>query len=115
MLASRLNEVDVVYIPSDNTCVAMSSTIHDACVLAKKPVIAAEEGLCKTCGLATVSIDYYHLGQLTGEMAVKILKGQAKPADLPITYDDTRAKLYNSTFLNEINWTGTIPEGYASI
>ena len=115
MLASRLGNVDVVYIPSDNTCVAMSSTIHDQCVLAGKPVIAAEEGLCKACGLATVSIDYYHLGQLTGEMAAKILNGEATPAQLPITYDETRAKLYNSTFMREINWTGTTPEGYAAI
>ena len=115
MLAARLGSVDVVYIPSDNTCVTMSSTIHDACVLARKPVIAAEEGLCKSCGLATISIDYYHLGQLTGEMAVKILKGEARPSDLPIVYDETRAKLYNATFMDEIGWSGTIPEGYKPV
>lgn len=115
MLAQRLPTVDVLYIPSDNTCVSMSSTIHDQCVLAQIPVIAAEEGLCKTCGLSTISIDYYHLGQLTGEMAVKILKGEARPSELPITYDDTRLKLYNSTFMREIGFTGTVPEGYAPV
>ena len=115
MLAAKLSTIDVLYIPSDNTCVQMSSTIHDQCVLAKIPVIAAEEGLCKTCGLATISIDYYHLGQLTGEMAVKILKDKVRPSSLEIKYDDTRAKLYNSRYMTEINWTGTIPEGYTPV
>ena len=34
------------------------------------PIIAGEEGICKGCGIATLSIDYYELGRTTGEMAV---------------------------------------------
>ncbi len=35
-------------------------------------------------GLATYSVDYYKLGFQTGEMAAAILKGEKKPADMPI-------------------------------
>ena len=38
----------------------------------------------KEGGLATYSVDYYQLGYQTGLMAVKVLKGEAKPADMPI-------------------------------
>ena len=37
-------------------------------------------------GLATYGINYYDLGVLTGKMAVRILKGESKPADMPIEY-----------------------------
>ena len=35
-------------------------------------------------GLASYGINYYDLGYQTGEMAVSILKGEAKPADMPV-------------------------------
>ena len=37
-------------------------------------------------GLATYGIDYYQLGYMTGQQAVKILTEGASPADMPIEY-----------------------------
>ena len=37
-------------------------------------------------GLFTLSINYEDLGYAAGEMAVKILKGEAKPEDMPIKH-----------------------------
>src|SRR5699024_11878841 len=42
-----------------------------------KPVFAGEEGICRGCGVATLSISYYDLGYTTGEMAAQILTGEA--------------------------------------
>ena len=39
-----------------------------------------------TGGLFTLSINYEDLGYAAGEMAVKILKGEAKPEDMPIKH-----------------------------
>ena len=50
------------------------------------PVICGEQGMVEAGGLCTYSIDYYELGYLAGEMAVKILKGEADPATMPIEY-----------------------------
>ena len=40
---------------------------------AKVPVIAGEQGICKGCGIATLSISYYDIGYKAGEMAYDIL------------------------------------------
>lgn len=36
--------------------------------------------------LATYGINYYELGKATAAMAVKILKGEAEPASMPVEY-----------------------------
>ena len=51
------------------------------------PVICGEQGMVEAGGLCTYSIDYYELGYLAGEMAVKILKGASSyRATMPIEY-----------------------------
>ena len=42
--------------------------------------------MVKNGGLATYGINYYNLGKQTAAMAVKILTGESKPADMPIEY-----------------------------
>ena len=74
---------DVLYVPTDNTAASCAEAIKGA---ATKPIVAGEEGICKACGVATLSIDYYELGRTTGEMAVKILKGEADISTMAIEY-----------------------------
>ena len=52
----------------------------------KIPTIVGEEGMVLSGGLATYGINYYELGKQTAKMAVKILKGEATPAEMPIEY-----------------------------
>ena len=68
---------DVIYVPTDNTVAENTGIIDNVCAPKKVPVIAGEEGICKGCGVATLSISYYDLGYATGKMAVKVLKGEA--------------------------------------
>ncbi|MBO5784334.1 MAG: ABC transporter substrate-binding protein, partial [Clostridia bacterium] len=68
---------DVIYIPTDNTAANNTEAIANVVIPAGTPVIAGESGICKGCGVATLSIDYYDLGVATGKMAIKILKGEA--------------------------------------
>lgn len=85
---------DVIYVPTDNTAAECAATIDGA--VGDTPIIAGEEGICKTCGVATLSIDYYALGKKTGEMAIKILKGEANIEEMAIEYDPNPAKKYNA-------------------
>ena len=80
---------------------------------AKKPIIAGEEGICKACGVATLSIDYYELGRTTGEMAVKILKGEADISTMAIEYYPNPVKKYNPDMASLYNVT--IPSDYEAI
>lgn len=116
VLSSKVNSLDVLYVPTDDTCANNAKSIHNICKNANLPVIAGEAGICAECGLATMSIDYYHLGELTGKMAVDILKNGKKPKDMPIQYDTSLAKLYNATILAELGMSEEqIPEGYEAL
>ena len=106
------DENDAVYVPTDNTVAANTGIVDGICRPAKKPVFAGEEGICSGCGVATLSISYYDLGYTTGEMAVKILKGEADISTMPIEYT-TVTKKYNKTICDDLGLT--VPEGYEAI
>ena len=74
---SAASSSDALYIPTDNTAASATETIYNVVSKTKTPIIAGEEGICSGCGIATLSIDYYELGKTTGQMAAKILKGEA--------------------------------------
>lgn len=106
------NENDVLYVPTDNTVAANAGIVDGICRPMKKPVFAGEEGICSGCGVATLSISYYDLGYTTGEMAVRVLKGEADIAQMPIEYTSTTKK-YNAAICQELGLT--VPEGYEAI
>ena len=106
------DENDALYVPTDNTVAANTGIVDGICRPAKKPVFAGEEGICAGCGVATLSISYYDLGYTTGEMAVKILKGESDVSDMPIEYTDVTKK-YNKTICDDLGLT--VPEGYEAI
>ena len=104
---------DVIYIPTDNTAANNAVAIDSICRPAGVPIVAGEAGTCAGCGIATMSIDYYDLGYATGEMAVKILKGEAKIEEMPIEYAPEATYLYNEEICNDLK---IIPlEGYSKL
>lgn len=86
---SMINKVDVVYAPTDNTIANGMATVSMVTEPAGIPVICGESGMVTSGGTATIGLDYYELGKQTAAMAVKILKGEAKPAEMPIEYIDS--------------------------
>lgn len=54
-----------------------------------------EEAQVDSGGLASVSVNYYELGQLTAEMALPILAGEQSPADMPIQYQREYQNIFN--------------------
>lgn len=107
------DEVDVIYIPTDNTAASCTEAISNVAEPAGVPIIAGEEGLCQGCGIATLSINYYDLGVTTGKMAAKILKGEADIAEMPIEYFQNPVKKYNPEFAEAFNMT--FPEDYVAM
>ena len=81
---SLAGRVDVIYVPTDNTVVSAISSVVKVAEENKIPIIAGEENSVFQGALATVGINYYRLGRQTGEMALRILKGEAKPETMPI-------------------------------
>ena len=86
VVESMVGKVDACYAPTDNTIAAGMSTVSMVANENKLPVICGEKGMVDNGGLATYGIDYEALGHKAGKMAVKILKGTSKPADMPIEH-----------------------------
>ena len=106
-------EVDVLYIPTDNTMASNTGIVNNIAEPAKIPVVAGEVGLCKGCGVATLSIDYYSIGQKAGEMAYEILVNGAKPGEMEIEYADTLTKQYMASRCKTLGIT--VPDTYVAI
>ena len=103
---------DVLYVPTDNTAASNAGIIDGICH-GKIPVFTGEEGICAGCGVATLSISYYDLGVATGEMAAKILKGEANVSEMEIGYAATVTPKYNAANCEALGLTP--PAGYEAI
>ena len=99
------DECDALYIPTDNTAATCGEAIHNAASVKGVPIISGEANACRLFGIATLSIDYYKIGQEAGRMAAKILKGEADVSEMPIGYDDDPVKMYNPELCEELGIT----------
>lgn len=104
---------DVIYIPTDNTAASCTEAIRNVVEPAKVPVIAGEEGICRSCGVATLSISYYDLGYATGEMAYEVLVNGTDIATLQIRFAPNVTKEYNAELCGLLGVT--VPEDYKAI
>lgn len=97
-LDSLLDKVDVMYAPTDNLIASSMPLIAEKSTAKKKGIIAGEKGMVEAGALATEGIDYYELGKQTGEMAIKVLKGE-KPENLAIkTLEKTELVINTKAF-----------------
>lgn len=106
-------EVDVIYIPTDNTIASATAAVEQVAGPAGIPIIAGEEGICKGCGVGTLSISYYDIGYRAGEMAVQILTQGANPAEMEIEYATDLTKKYVADRATSLGIT--IPADYEAI
>lgn len=86
VVQSLVGKVDAIYAPTDNTIASGMPTVAQVANDNGIPVICGESGMVDNGGLATYGIDYYELGYLTGKQAVRIIKGEAETATMPIEY-----------------------------
>lgn len=103
---------DVIYIPTDNTVASNTESVANVALAAGVPIVGGDPGICSGCGVATIATDYYELGRLTGEMAAKILTGEADISTMPVQYG-AMEKLYNPANCETLGIT--IPEGYTAV
>ena len=104
---------DVLYIPTDNTAASCTEAIRNVVEPAMIPVIAGEEGICRGCGVATLSISYYDLGYATGEMAYEVLVNGADVASMDIRFAPNVTKEYNAELCGLFGIS--VPDDYIAI
>ncbi|MCI5995606.1 MAG: ABC transporter substrate-binding protein [Blautia sp.] len=107
------SECDVIYIPTDNSAASNTEVINNICLPAGVPIIAGEEGICRGCGVATLSISYYDIGYKAGEMAYDILVNGKDVSAMEVEYAPNVTKKYVASRCEELNVT--VPDGYEAI
>ena len=113
VVTTAVEGADAMYIPTDNTAASNMTIISNVCGGVNLPVICGEEGMCGAGGLATVSISYYDIGHVCGDMAYDILVNGADVSTMPIGYAASPAKKYNPDYAATIGFE--MPEGYEAI
>ena len=106
-------ENDVIYVPTDNTAANNAELLGNISLDTQTPIIAGEEGICRGCGVATLTISYYDIGYATGEMAYEILVNGADPAEMEIQYAPQFTPKYNPDMCDAFGLTP--PDGYEAI
>lgn len=84
--AALASQVDAIWVPTDNTIASAMNTLVEAADSEGIPIIPAVDTMVEQGGLATVGLNQYELGKLTGKMTADILNGEIKPATSPIQY-----------------------------
>lgn len=113
VLNGAVSKSDVIYVPTDNTVANNTSIVDSICRPAGIPVIAGEEGICSGCGIATLSISYYGIGQKTGKMAAEILLDGADISTMAVAYDEGAVYKYNEEICTALGID--VPDNYVKI
>lgn len=81
-----INEVDALYLPTDNNVASGMAIIKELVIDNHKLVVCGEIGELSKGGMVTIGIDYRKLGKQTGVMAVKLIKGEKTISELPVEW-----------------------------
>ena len=109
---SLLKKVDCITNLTDNTVVSNLPTILDKANKAKIPVFGSEVEQIKNGCIACVGIDYVKLGNQTGKMAAKILKGEATAKDMEFETFNAGEIVINTKVASDLGLT--IPDSVKS-
>lgn len=103
-----LGQVDVLYIPTDNVVASSIALVVEEALARKIPIAGSEAAHVHGGGTFTLGIDYFKLGEQTGHMAARILRGEAQVSEMPIERQDQFDHLINKTYMEALGLA--IPE-----
>jgi len=78
-----VGRVDAVYVPTDNTIISALEAAVAVAEEAKMPLFTADTDSVSRGSIAALGFNYYDVGKQTGEVVVRILKGE-KPGDIAV-------------------------------
>lgn len=97
-VASVLSKhVGAFYIPADNTAQSAAPVIIAACMSQRVPVFTGISDIVKEGALATVGTNYYELGKINGDQAIKVLLNGLEPRKIAVATSTTGDTYVNLT------------------
>src|SRR5699024_3082013 len=79
-------DVDVFYIVTDNTVVSALDTVEGIAEEQEIPLIVGYHDSLEKGGFARYGVDYFNLGERTGDMDVEILTREKSQSDIDVEY-----------------------------
>lgn len=78
-----VGRADVIYVPTDNTIVSALEGAVAVAEESKLPLFTADTDSVSRGAIAALGFNYYDVGKQTGDVVVRILKGE-NPGDIPV-------------------------------
>lgn len=75
-MRALIGKVDAVYIPTDNTIISALESAVGVAVESKLPMFTADTDSVSRGSIAALGFNYYDVGKQTGDIVVRILKGE---------------------------------------
>lgn len=104
-------KVDCFCNLTDNTVVGVLSSVLEKTNDAGIPVYGSEVEQVKLGCVASAGIDYVELGRMTGQVAAKVLKGEASASDMPFESVTDFANYVNTAALKQFGLS--VPDSIA--
>lgn len=111
-LDTLLSKVDCLNNLTDNTVVSALTTILDKANENNIPVFGSEEEQVKNGCVASEGLDYVELGKKTGQMAARILNGEAAES-IAIEAIEQSSPIVNKSSLEKLGLT--LPNNYTDV
>jgi len=106
-----VGRADVIFVPTDNTIIPVLDTVVKVGIDHGMPVYAGDIDAVKHGAIAAIGLDYYNVGRQTGNIVVRVLRGE-KPGKIPVTVADKTNLYVNPTTAGEMGLT--IPDDVLS-
>ena len=98
-----VDQADEFFIFIDKTTYSAMPQISEILLKSGKFAVPSDEGAISSGGIATYGMDYYQLGRISGQQAVKILKGELNPQDVQTQYLENTKLISNKEILDKLN------------
>jgi putative ABC transport system substrate-binding protein len=96
-------DVDAFYVGGDNTVVGAMPSLVEIAYRQKKPVFASDSGSVDYGAVAAISVRYAEIGEVTADLAWKVLSEERPPREIPPVAVSGRELIYNPAALEELN------------
>ncbi len=102
---SIIHDVDAIYLASDNLIASAMPTIAKVAMDNDIPIIPAVEAMCADGGLASVSINYFNLGEQTADMALRVFEDGEDVSTMPVEFITNPELVFNQDYADQIGYT----------
>lgn len=102
VLSSLLEEIDVLFMVTDNTVDSSIALVGDMAKEAGVPTLGSSDSVVKANGLMTISNSYIDYGIQTAEMAIRYIEEGLTIAEMPVEIGENFVMIVNEEFAKEI-------------